>query len=101
MDCFARLTGGSYKPPSRRQATRHLEQLGALCDAAVDRALRARGPWALVTDGASGSDAEGFLNFLAVSPQELLVVWFFGSLVSVRRLFLLCERCVCVCALLS
>ena len=74
MDFFGRLTGGSYKPPTRRQATRQLEQLVALCDAAVDRALRARGPWALVTDGASGGDAESFLNFLAVSPQDFIVL---------------------------
>ena len=96
MDFFARLTGGSYKPPSRHQVTRHLEQLVAMCEAAVDRALRARGPWALVTDGVSGGDAESFLNFLAVSPQELLVVVHFGnSCLRATAVSFVCMLCVC------
>jgi hypothetical protein len=97
-DFFGRLTGGSYKPPSRRQVSRLLEQLGALCDAAVDRALRPRGPWALVTDGASGGDAESFLNFLAVSPQDLIVEQSWQRLVSVRLPFVAysCWRVFCI-----
>jgi hypothetical protein len=61
-------------PRARWQVGRHLQQLAAQSDAAVDRALRARGPWALVADGASGTDGEQWLNFLAVNSEARLSV---------------------------